>query len=253
MRGLDGKVAVIAGGGGIGTATAERLASEGCNVVIGDIVIGPAEEAAAAITAKGGGTCIAHPFDAADDASVKALVDAAVARFGRLDFMHANAADLQAIRSDTDALTIDLDIYDRTIAVNQRGYLSCTRHALPHLIANRGAIVYTSSSAAHMGEPERVAYAMTKAAANALMRHVASRWGKEGVRANSICPGMVLTQQIKQHIPQEFVDRVLLAHRSWRLGESEDIAAMVAMLFSNDGEWITGQVIAVDGGASIRP
>jgi len=253
MRGLDGKVAVIAGGGGIGTATAQRLASEGCNVVIGDVIIGPAQEAAAAITAAGAGACIAHQFDAADDASVKALVDAAIARFGRLDFMHANAADLVAIRSDTDALTIDLDVYDRTIAVNQRGYLSCTRHALPHLIANRGAIVYTSSSAAHMGEPERVAYAMTKAAANALMRHVASRWGKEGVRANSICPGMVLTAQIKEHIPQDFVDRVLQVHRSWRLGESEDIAAMVTMLFSNDGEWITGQVIAVDGGASIRP
>jgi len=82
---------------------------------------------------------------------------------------------------------------------------------------------------------------------------VASRWGKEGVRANSICPGMVMTAQIKQNLPQDFIDRVLQVHRSWRLGESEDIAAMVAMLFSKDGEWITGQVMAVDGGASIRP
>lgn len=253
MRGLNDKVAVIAGGGGIGAETARRLASEGCAVMLGDIAIGPAEEAAAAITAEGGAACAAFAYDQSDDASVKALVDAAIDRFGRVDFMHANAADMISIRTDTDALTIDLDTYDRTVAVNQRGYLSCTRHALPHLIANRGAIVYTSSSAAHMGEPERVAYAMTKAAANALMRHVASRWGKEGVRANSICPGMVLTAQIKQNMPREFIDRVLQVHRSWRLGESEDIAAMVAMLFSKDGEWITGQVMAVDGGASIRP
>ena len=252
MRGLDGKVAVIAGAGGIGAETALRLAGEGCLVMLGDIAIGPAEAAAADIDASGA-TVAAFAYDQSDDASVKALVDAAVARFGRVDFMHANAADMGAIRKDGDALTIELETFDRTVAVNMRGYLSCTRHALPHLMANRGAIVYTSSSAAHMGEPERVAYAMSKAAVNALMRHVASRWGKEGVRANSVAPGMVLTAQIKGQLPAEYQEWVLTQHRSWRLGESADIAAMVALLFSDDGEWITGQTIAVDGGASIRP
>jgi NAD(P)-dependent dehydrogenase (short-subunit alcohol dehydrogenase family) len=252
MRRLEGKVAVIAGGGGIGGETALRLAREGCAVMLGDLAAAPAEAVVAQIVAEGGqGAAMA--YDQADDGSVAALVAAAHARFGRVDHMHANAADMQAIRDDGDALTIELDTFDRTVAVNMRGYLSCTRHALPHLIANRGAIVYTSSSAAHMGEPERVAYAMTKAAVNALMRHVASRWGKDGVRANSIAPGMVLTAQIRDNIAPDFIDRVLVAHRSWRLGESADIAAMVAMLFSADGEWITGQTIAVDGGASIRP
>ena len=252
MRRLEGKVAVIAGGGGIGTETAARLAQEGCAVMLGDLVSAPAQAAAERIVAAGG-VCHAMAYDQADDASVAALIAAAHERFGRVDFMHANAADMVSIRADTDALTIDLDVFDRTVAINMRGYLSCARHALPHLIVNRGAIVFTSSSAAHMGEPERVAYAMTKAGVNALMRHIASRWGKEGVRANSIAPGMVLTDQIKGHLPQEFIDRVLAVHRSDRLGESTDIAAMVAMLFSADGEWITGQVIAVDGGASIRP
>jgi NAD(P)-dependent dehydrogenase (short-subunit alcohol dehydrogenase family) len=252
MRRLEGKVGVIAGGGGIGAETALRLASEGCAVVLGDLSVGPAEDVVAEIVAQGG-QALAVAYDQSDDESVAALVAAAHARFGRVDFMHANAADMGAIRDDGDALTISLDTFDRTVAVNMRGYLSCTRHALPHLIENRGAIVYTSSSAAHMGEPERVAYAMTKAAVNALMRHVASRWGKEGVRANSIAPGMVLTAQIRDNMEPEFIDRVLAVHRSWRLGESADIAAMVAMLFSADGEWITGQTIAVDGGASIRP
>jgi NAD(P)-dependent dehydrogenase (short-subunit alcohol dehydrogenase family) len=252
MRRLEDKVAIIAGGGGIGAETALRLASEGCAVVLGDLSVGPAEEVVGEIVARGG-SGLAVAYDQSDDASVAALVAAAHARFGRVDFMHANAADMGAIRADGDALTISLDTFDRTVAVNMRGYLSCTRHALPHLIENRGAIVYTSSSAAHMGEPERVAYAMTKAAVNALMRHVSSRWGKEGVRANSIAPGMVLTAQIRDNLEPEFIDRVLAVHRSWRLGESADIAAMVAMLFSVDGEWITGQTIAVDGGASIRP
>jgi NAD(P)-dependent dehydrogenase (short-subunit alcohol dehydrogenase family) len=252
MRRLDGKVAVIAGGGGIGAETARRLAREGCAVMLGDLAREPAEAVAAAIVAEGG-RAAASAYDQSDDASVQALVATTHDMFGRVDFMHANAADMRAIRDDGDALTIDLATFDRTVAVNMRGYLSCARHALPHLIANRGAIVFTSSSAAHMGEPERVAYAMTKAAVNALMRHIASRWGKDGVRANAIAPGMVLTDQIRDQLPQDFIDRVLLAHRSDRLGESADIAAMVAMLFSADGEWITGQVIAVDGGASIRP
>ncbi|AYJ87055.1 SDR family oxidoreductase [Sphingomonas paeninsulae] len=252
MRRLAGKVAVVAGGGGIGAETAMRLAAEGCAVMLGDLSVAPAEEVVSEVIAQGG-QASAMGYDQSNDDSVASLVKAAHERFGRVDFMHANAADMGAIRDDGDALTISLDTFDRTVAVNMRGYLSCTRHALPHLIENRGAIVYTSSSAAHMGEPERVAYAMTKAAVNALMRHVASRWGKEGVRANSIAPGMVLTAQIRDNLAPDFIDRVLAAHRSWRLGESADIAAMVAMLFSADGEWITGQTIAVDGGASIRP
>jgi NAD(P)-dependent dehydrogenase (short-subunit alcohol dehydrogenase family) len=252
MRRLDGKVAVIAGGGGIGAETAMRLAGEGCSVMLGDLSVGPAEAVVSEIVAQGG-QASAMGYDQSNDESVASLVKATHERFGRVDFMHANAADMGAIRDDGDAVTISLDTFDRTVAVNMRGYLLCTRHALPHLIENRGAIVYTSSSAAHMGEPERVAYAMTKAAVNALMRHVASRWGKEGVRANSIAPGMVLTAQIRDNLAPDFIDRVLSAHRSWRLGESADIAAMVAMLFSADGEWITGQTIAVDGGASIRP
>ena len=252
MRRLEGKVAVVAGAGGIGTATAERLAAEGCAVMLGDLDGAGAARAAAAIEAQGG-RCAGMAYDAADDEAIAALVAAAVARVGRLDFMHANAANMRAIREDGDAMTLSLDTFDATVAVNMRGVLCCARHALPHLVANRGAFVVTSSSAAHMGEPERVAYAMTKAAVNALVRHIASRWGKEGVRANAIAPGMVLTAQIKQSMPQHFQDQVLAVHRHWRLGESEDIAAMVAMLFSPDGEWINGQVIAVDGGASLRP
>jgi len=156
------------------------------------------------------------------------------------------------ILRDTDALSVPLEVYDRTMAVNQRGYLLCTRHALPHLIQARGAIVYTSSAAAFAGEPERVAYAMSKAAVNALMRHVATRWGKQGVRANAITPGFVCTEQIKNAVTPEF-EKMMLAHsRSPRLGESRDVAAMVAMLFSEDGEWINGQTLSVDGGAILR-
>jgi NAD(P)-dependent dehydrogenase (short-subunit alcohol dehydrogenase family) len=100
-----------------------------------------------------------------------------------------------------------------------------------------------------MGRGVRMTYAVTKNALLALMRHVASRWGKEGIRANSVAPGLVLSEKNRNH-PEK--DAVLAITRHTRLGEAEDIAAMVAMLMSADGEWINGQAIAIDGGVTMR-
>jgi NAD(P)-dependent dehydrogenase (short-subunit alcohol dehydrogenase family) len=254
MRGLKGKVAVIAGAAtGIGKATAVRLGEEGAHLVLGDINVAGIEAVAAEVNAAGGKAVSAH-CDIADDASVKALVHLAVKTYGGLNFMHANAADLKVVLSDTTAVDVPLEVFDRTIAVNLRGHLLCTRHAIPEMLKRGGgAIVYTSSAASYAGEPERVSYAVSKSGVNALMRHVASRWGKEGVRANAIAPGVVITEATATGIPDEMKQMVLAMSRSTRLGEPKDIAAMVAMLFSDDGEWINGQVIAVDGGVFLRP
>jgi NAD(P)-dependent dehydrogenase (short-subunit alcohol dehydrogenase family) len=256
MRGLQGKVAVVAGAGsGIGAATATRLAEEGAAVVVGDIVEPNARAVAEGIRA-GGGRAIAHEFDITDDASVAGLVAAAVTEFGGLDAFHANAADLspEVIGRDTDALDLDLGIFDRTIAVNLRGHLLCTRHALPQLLERGGgAIVYTSSAAGHVGEPQRPSYGVSKSGINALMRHVASRWGREGIRANCVAPGLILTKTIRDNSDPAFREYALGVGRSPRLGEPEDIAAAVAFLVSDDGSWVNGQVISVDGGSTIRP
>jgi NAD(P)-dependent dehydrogenase (short-subunit alcohol dehydrogenase family) len=253
MRGLSGKVATVAGGAtGIGAATALRLAAEGATVVVGDINSAGAESVAGQIAARGG-TAMAVRFDVSDDRSVANLVAAAVESYGGLDIMHANAADLSLCARDSDAVDISLEIFDRTIAVDLRGHLLCTRHAIPALLKRGGgSMIYTSSGAAYVGEPVRVAYAIAKAGITALMRHVASRWGKEGIRANAIAPGFVLTEGAKAQVPEERRREMLEKGRSTRLGESDDIAAMVAMLASDDGEWINGQVISVDGGITMR-
>ena len=217
MRGLDGKVAVVAGGGsGIGAATAARLAEEGASVVVGDIVMPNAEAVAAEIRAAAG-RAVAAEFDISDDASVAGLVAAAVAEFGGLDLMHANAADLSAdvIMRDSDALAVDLDVFDRTIEVNLRGHLLCTRHSIPAMLARGGGvIVYTSSAAGHVGEPERPSYGISKSGINALMRHVSSRWGREGIRANCVAPGMVLTKTIRDNSDTAFQEFALSLGRS---------------------------------------
>jgi len=253
MRGLKGKVAVIAGGAtGIGAATATRLAEEGVKVVIGDVNIDAAKALAETIRA-GGGTATAVAFDVGDDASVKHLVDAAVETYGGIDCMHANAANLSLCLSDTDAVDLSLDIWDQTMAVNLRGHLLCTRHAIPHLLKRGGgAMIYTSSGAAYVGEPERVAYAVSKSGINALMRHVASKWGKEGIRSNAIAPGLIMTDNALANMPKEAQDHILSIGRSARLGRPADIASTVAMLMSDDGDWINGQVISVDGGITMR-
>lgn len=253
MRRLEDKViAVVGAGSGIGAATAQRLAAEGAAVMVADINAGAARSVAAGIVADGG-EATAAACDIADEASVAALIRAVVTSYGGLDGIHVNAADMRAILSDGDAVDVPLDIFDRTLAVNLRGHLLCTRHAVPELLKRGGgAIVYTSSGAADMGEPTRLSYAVSKAGLQALMRHVASRWGKQGIRANAIAPGLVITEQLRDHFPEDLRQATLAITRSPRLGRSEDIAAMVAMLMSDDGSWINGQVIGVDGGALLR-
>jgi NAD(P)-dependent dehydrogenase (short-subunit alcohol dehydrogenase family) len=149
---------------------------------------------------------------------------------------------------------VDLAVFDRTISVNLRGFLLCTRHAIPRMLERGGgAIVYTSSAAGHVGEPQRPSYGISKSGINALMRHVSSRWGREGIRANCVAPGLVLTKTIRDNSDDAFRDFALSLGRVDRLGEPEDIAAAVAFLMSDDAAWITAQVLSVDGGSTVRP
>lgn len=248
----DKAIIVVGSGSGIGEATAQRLAAEGARVCLADIALSAAQGVAEGIEAAGG-TAFATYIDLADEASVDQAVRAAVARFGRLDGAHINAADMVTLASDTTALDEDMAVFDRTLQVNLRGHLLCTRAILPHFRAGGGgAIVYTSSGAADAGEPVRPAYAIAKAGINALMRHVASAWGREGITANCVAPGLTITNSMKTRakVTQEFQDMMLARTPNQRLGQPDDIAGMVAMLLSEDGRWMNGKVFEVDGGAS---
>jgi NAD(P)-dependent dehydrogenase (short-subunit alcohol dehydrogenase family) len=184
---------------------------------------------------------------------VRNLVGVAVETFGGLDLMHANAADLSIYSRDTDAVEVSLDIFDRTIAVNLRGHLLCTRHAVPELLKRGGgAIVYTSSGLAYVGGAEHVSYGVSKAGICSLMRHVATRWGKQGIRSNAIAPGLVMTESVTAQVPGQVWDAVLQAIPHTRHGTADDIAGTVAMLASDDGAWINGQLISIDGGITMR-
>jgi NAD(P)-dependent dehydrogenase (short-subunit alcohol dehydrogenase family) len=245
-----GKVAVCVGSAtGMGAETAARLASEGASVVIGDINIEAAEALAARIRSAGG-EAAAETCDVAVEDQVNALIQGAARRYGGLDVMHVNAADLKVVRKDGDALTTDLAVFDRSVAVNLRGHLLCTRAAIPLMLERgRGAIVYTSSAAAKTAAPQLMSYYVTKAGLNGLMRHVATRWGPEGIRANAICPGVVLTEAVQRNMGGAVIEAQRPLLRSPRFGEPRDIAAFVAFLLSDEAEWINGQALSIDGGS----
>ena len=251
MRGLSGKVGIIAGGGrGIGAATAKRLASEGAAVVIGDLMGDWAREVADAINASGG-KAIGVYLDGTSADSQAAIVAAAKAEFGGLDFYHSNLAG--GTEGDIDALNCPVEVLEKSFAINTKSHFLATQAALPAIIERGGgAMIYTSSGAASGGAPWQVAYPMTKNAIHALARHVAAKYGKQGIRANVICPGLVLTEAVKQHLTDEYVERGLKAIPHTRLGQPEDIAAAVTFLASEDGAWVNGQVWHVNGGAQMR-
>ena len=226
MRGLQGKTVAIAGGGrGIGAATARRLAAEGASVVVGDLQAEWALDTAAAICAAGG-RAIGLGVDGTSPESVAAFVAATLAEFGRLDGFHVNLAG--GTVGDVDALDCSLEVFDRGISIN------------------------TSSGAASGGSAWQVAYPMAKNGIHALVRHVAARWGAQGIRANGVAPGLVLTEAVQEHMTEAQVSGALKRIPHTRLGHPDDIAAMVAMLASDDGVWINGQVFHVNGGAQMR-
>ena len=249
---MAGRVVVVAGASsGIGRATALRLGVEGAYLIVGSPAAErPQIDSLVEEIDSFGGIAVGAAFDATDDASVRALVQFAVDRFGGIDAFHANFADLRVIMQDSNAVAVSDEILERTLDVNLKGMLRATRAAVPALVARGGgAMIYTSSTASRAGEPERPCYAMAKAGVNALVRHVASRWGKQNVRANAVMPGFVLVPE--KPIPDEFARITLDQTRAVRLGRPEDIAAMVALLASDDGAWVNGQAIAVDGGATL--
>ena len=168
-------------------------------MAVGDLARDAAEATVAIITERGA-TPSATESDVSSAASMDTLVTAAVERYGGVDGLHVNAADMSpgtlGADGEHDLLTLPLEVWQRTIDVNLTGFVHAARAAIPALLERGGgAIVNTVSDAVYEGEPVRVAHATTKTALTAVTRHIASRWGPEGIRCNSISPGIIVRNE----------------------------------------------------------
>lgn len=252
MGRMTGRTAIVTGGSmGLGAASARRLAAEGGQVVVADIAFDNAEKVAADIRATGGDAIALH-FDLGDPDSIKKLIDDTLAHYGKLEVLFNNASDTRPaiLENDLPVADLSIDIWDHTFKCNARGTFLAIKYALPALIkSGDAAIINTSSGAALLGDLARTAYASAKAAVNTLTLYVAAQYGKQGVRCNVISPGMVPTENSWQNQPG-MIQAVLRHHLTPELGYPEDIAAMVALLASADGRFMTGQILRVDGGVS---
>lgn len=245
MQRFDDKVVLITGAAsGIGKATAKRLCSEGALVLCADRDIEGAREVAAAL----GGQAAAWEVDVADPSACDRAVEAAVSRWGRLDAL----ANIAGIGGFGHAAEIDDAAWRRIIDINLTGVFQMTRAALPHLEAVHGNIVNIASAAGLVGTPYAAAYSASKSGVVGLTRSIAVEYALRGVRVNAICPGAVDTPLIAggfgtiTNVEPRLFER--LTPLLGAMARPEDIAAAVAFLASSDAAFVTGAILAVDGG-----
>jgi NAD(P)-dependent dehydrogenase (short-subunit alcohol dehydrogenase family) len=253
MSRLAGKVAIVTGGaGGIGAATAHGLAREGAAVAVVDI-----DEAKAAGVAdeirRTGAQAIALGGDLAEEHTARQVVQSTVAEFGQVDVLHNNAALTASsfLSRDTTVSEMSLDVWQRSLEVNLGSQLLMCKYTVPEMQKNGGgSIVNMSSGAALSGDRTRLAYGVSKSGVHALTMYVATSEGKRGVRANTVVPGLILTDAVRAHLSEEIIGRLSRATLTPYLGQPEDVADLVVFLASEQSRYITGQMISIDGGMS---
>ena len=252
---LDGKVAVVTGAGGrgnsIGRAYAMGLAEAGAAVVVADLN-GEGAQAVAAEIVGAGGQAIGVQVDVANEASTLAMAGRAADAFGGVDILVNNAALMVDISYDN-CETISLDAWNRAFAVNLNGALLCARAVIPSMRTRGGGRIVNQTSGGAF--PAIGLYGISKLALVGLTTTLAKQFGKEGITCNAIAPGNVKSDAGKLLVPDDspFIKFLEATVATRPRGEPDELVGALLLLCSPAGEWITGQVIHIDGGWVMRP
>jgi NAD(P)-dependent dehydrogenase (short-subunit alcohol dehydrogenase family) len=257
MGRLDDKVCLITGAAsGLGLVAAERFAAEGATVVVADVGDGAAT--VDAITAAGGAATAVH-CDVTDESSVAAAVTHAVDTHGGLHVLYNNAG--VSLGDDDGPENTDVEVWETTLRVNVTGLALCCRHGIPAMLrtveaggrgVGRGgaSIVNVASFVAHLGAATpQIAYTASKGAVLSMTREIAVIYARQGLRANALCPGPVLTPLLAKYLSDEEQRQRRLVHIPMgRFGEAVEIAEGALFLASDESSFMTGQSLLVDGG-----
>lgn len=251
---LEGKVTIITGGGsGMGRTAAELFAREGARVVVADFVEAAGEAAVAAVKAAGGEATFVK-VDVSNEDDARAMVQHAVATYGRVDALYNNAG----IMPEADHSVIDTDVatWDQVMAVNVRGVFLGCKYAIPVMLdQGSGSIINIASFVAILGcSVPQDAYTASKGAVLALTRSLAVQFAGRGVRTNAISPGPIETPLLRDWLLKDEAAKQLRLARnpSGRFGKPEEIVNVGIYLASDESRWTNGANFVIDGGITVN-
>jgi len=246
---LRGKSAVITGGAkGIGRATAELFAREGARILISDVDAEGLSRLCEQLQAQGA-TVASLVGDVSRSDDARAMIDAAVEQYGRLDILVANAGIIP-LRNIVEATPED---WDEVMAVDGRGMFLTCKYAVEQMLqTGGGSIVCLSSISGMAGQKSQSTYGPAKFVASGLTKHLAVEWADRNIRVNAVAPGTIRTERVKR-LPEEpggteYIAAIESMHPMGRLGEPEEVAQAILFLASDEASFITGAILAVDGG-----
>lgn len=247
MNRLKDKVAIVTGStSGIGIGIARLFAAEGAHVIVCGRRKEKGQEVVDRITAEGGKATY-HYMDLTDLGSIESLMSDTAEQFGKIDILVNNAANVSLPDGRVDELT--LEMWDNIFSSDIRGTFYAIKCALPYMQKNnKGSIVNIGSMASCGGDLGSTAYACAKAGVDMLTSSVALQYGKQNIRCNCVRPGLIVTPENEAKVPQLLKDIFLSNIEVTRYGCPEDIGNMCVFFASDESEFVTGQIINVDGG-----